>query len=427
MRCVWLILLVPLMAQAHGGLPISETIVPRQGMLVVPTKYWGVFLGNESTPFTWICEEAINKDQGRAWALTLDGTYHVTDYAGVTTSTDGGCTWRSAGGEIAARTTSAVVADPVDGKRAWATTAEGSDAPWNGLFVTADDGATWTAALQADEYLRGVALSSDGQVVYATGASRAQGVPTLTLHLSKDGGKTFASSPLAWQFAVPDGGAFTPSQIAPIAVDPQTPSTVYFRVSTDPTDVLLRSDDSGQTLTELLRVDRNPASTWPAIGGLAFDEGRKTLLVATQRGIYRGPLGGALAPVGNLTQAQCVIVSGATVYACGWNYAPDNAALARSDDGGDTFKSIFQYSDTVGPVTTCPPSTPVAQICPGIWQNYASQLGIPVPDMGVAPPPSMHCSCALGSPVHVNVNVIVIVNVIAFVIAYRRRKASRPA
>src|SRR2546421_104347 len=95
-------LLAPSLAGAHGGLPISESIVERDGQLVVPTKYWGVFLGADGGPWRWICEEAINKRQDRHWILTGDGTYHVNDYAGITSSRDGGCTWIAATGPLAA-------------------------------------------------------------------------------------------------------------------------------------------------------------------------------------------------------------------------------------------------------------------------------------------------------------------------------------
>ncbi len=410
-------------ASAHGGLPISEAIVPRDGLLVVPTKYWGVFLGNETTPWRWICEEAINKKQDRRWTLTGDGTYHVTDYAGVTSSRDGGCTWVGATGELAKRFASAVVADPVDGKRAWATTGEGSAVPWNALFTTTDDGVTWTPVLQEDEYLRGVALSSDGQTLYVTGAARAMGPVTVNLHVSTDGGKNFTDSPLDYQFDVGDGGLLTPSQVEPIAVDPADPSVAYLRVIVDPERILLRAEQHGAKVTEILRVEGD-------IGGLAFDPARGTLLVATQKGLYRATGGGALAPAGNLTQSQCVIVEGKAVYACGWNYAPDFAAIARSDDGGDHFTSIFQYAQTVGPVTSCPASTPVGQVCPGVWSMYAAQLGIDVGnDMGVVqmPPPATGCSCDVGSGAGTKTGTGTGAMVLLAIALYLRRKAARPA
>src|SRR5262249_45990177 len=131
-------------------------------------------------PWRWICEEAIgypdkvNTKRDRRWALSSDGTYHVTDNTGIDSSRDGGCTWGAATGEIATLPTSTVVADPVDGKRAWATTegsipSDGGVLPHGALFTTPDDGVTWTKVLEADEYFNGVALSTDGKTLYVVG------------------------------------------------------------------------------------------------------------------------------------------------------------------------------------------------------------------------------------------------------------------
>ena len=124
-RQLVLLIALPSLAMAHGGLPISQAIIPRDGQLVVPTRFWGVFLGSEERPWRWICEEAINRQQARKWALTGDGTYHVTDYLGMTSSRDSGCTWVPSTGEIALRPTSWVVADPAVPGRAFATTDAG--------------------------------------------------------------------------------------------------------------------------------------------------------------------------------------------------------------------------------------------------------------------------------------------------------------
>ena len=85
-------------ARGHGGLPVSETIEFKGDVLFVPTRYWGVFYGTDGGPWRWICEEAINKRQDRKWALAGDGSFHVTDYYGITSSRDGGCTWEQSWG-----------------------------------------------------------------------------------------------------------------------------------------------------------------------------------------------------------------------------------------------------------------------------------------------------------------------------------------
>jgi len=378
--------LVPVAAHAHGGLPVSLQIVFRDGQLVVPTRYWGVFLGKDGGPWRWICEEAINKDQRRVWALAGSGAYHVTDFAGLTSSRDGGCTWTAATGEIAARSTSHVAADPVEPARAWATTDAG-DAAYNALYTTTDDGLTWTPVLQADEYLRAVALSSDGQTIYVTGTARTAGTtPSQVLHVSRDRGATWTSRGV--DFMV-DGAL---PRMRPLAVDPADASIVYLVAEGDPTRALVRGDAEGAQLTEVLRAKND-------IGEMMFDGARKQIMVATGDGMFRAPTGGTFAAAGGLSRAQCVTEKDGHYYSCSWNYEPDNAAIARSDDGGTTWKKVFQYADTVGPIDTCPAETPVARMCPQVWRMYADQLGIDLfpADKGMKPVGPESCSCALGA------------------------------
>src|SRR5262249_53367401 len=138
-----------------------------------------------------------------------------------------------------------------------------------------------------------------------------------------------------------------------------------------PLQVLLRSSDGGTSFAEVLRVvgEINPTSgATHGIDGVAVDAKRGEGFVATVHGLMVGadPGGAAtvtLQPTGGLTVAQCVEIHNDAVYVCGDNYPPDLKALARSDDGGQTFTSVLSYQDTVGTVD-CPASTPVAQMCP---------------------------------------------------------------
>src|SRR5437867_2218279 len=111
-----LVWLFPSLAVAHGGLPISEGIVFRGDVLVVPTKFWGVFFGRDGGPWRWICEEAID-EYLYGVALSADGQTLYTVGHGrpppppdggtpdggappetltLHRSTDGGTTWSAA-------------------------------------------------------------------------------------------------------------------------------------------------------------------------------------------------------------------------------------------------------------------------------------------------------------------------------------------
>jgi MYXO-CTERM domain-containing protein len=369
-RLAVLLLLVPGAAGAHGVPPVSERILFVGDQMLVPTRGWGVFVGSDGGDWRWICDEAINRDPDRVWARSADGTFHVTDYLGVTSSRDGGCTWVAAtSADLATRRPSTVVADPVDPKGAWTSTYGSLDKPWEALFHTTDDGLTWTPVLMADEDLRGVALSADGATIYVIGFSRRTdgGAPMPTLHVSRDRGATFTATPLG--FTV-DGQP--PFDAVMREVDPADPSVAYFAAYAEPLHLLGRLDGYGARATEAFRVNAD-------IGNVAFDPrwpAQRTIWVGTWAGLMRSVDGQSFAPAGDLHLAQCVAPHGGHLYACSWNFTPDEKAVARSDDGGDHFSRVFRYSDTLGPITSCPPSTPVATVCAASWEMYACQLGV---------------------------------------------------
>ena len=439
------LLLLPLSARAHGGLPVSEQIIWNGDQMIVPTQYWGIFFGTDGGPWRWICEEAVNGDQQRVWTRAGSGAYHVNYFLGVTSSRDGGCTWITATGDISTRHVTSFFADPVEPQRVWAATGEGGDVPWNALYTTTDDGLSWMPVIEKDEYLYGVVVSGDGMTIYLTGTPRPNadagvtGIPPTVLHVSRDRGMTFTDHaidfPLDGQQAV----------VAPLAIDPADAGTVYLSATGAPSASLLVAKGFGATISKGFDVVPPPVDMagviTPRVGlvySVAFDTTRGSVLAATSFGLLRAKSGGAFVPTSALTRAQCVSLHGAAIYVCGYNYAPDLAAIARSDDGGDTFTPVFRYDETVGPVTTCGGATPVALTCPGIWQMYADQLGVgigPSVDASasmsadastISPPPSAcHCRAGARSSKHSNIEILMGICVLGLLAARRSRRGSR--
>jgi hypothetical protein len=349
----------------------------------------------------------------------------TNDTRGLQVSTDGGCTWGHVTGELAPLRMADVAADPVDGATAYAVSDDGGSTDGdgavklasNGLFITHDHGQTFAraaglAAPLDQRLFHSVKLApSDAMTVYVT--STQNGIPFAPMvHASPDGGATFSSLPLSYQL---DGQ--TPYSLEVMAIDPRDKRVIYVRVfaaipdvdaGTIPREALLRSIDGGATFTEIWKMNGivNPSSGLSrGIDGVAVDPMRGLVLVATATGLLSGADPGSaasvtLAATGGLSQAQCVEAHGATIFACASNYAPDNAALAQSADGAHMFSSVMQYVDTVGPID-CPAGTPVGDVCPMVWQMYATGLGIGVAvDGGAdggAPHPHPGCSCALGA------------------------------
>jgi hypothetical protein len=396
-------------AWAHGGLPVSESILRQAGSdtMFVPVIFWGVWVGQEGQPWRWICEEEINTFRQRKMALSSDGTFYATDSKGLTVSTDNGCTWNPFQGELTTRRVTDVQVHPTDGATAFCTTADtGGSNPDGGvipgdnaLYVTHDHGSTFTRVpglmSESARLFQGVRVSpSDPNTIYVT-SLQAGTTSAPAIHRSLDGGTTFTTLPVSYQL-----GGVIPGGFDPMGVDPRSPQVVYFRASTEiynqdagasiARQALLRSTDGGATLQEVLVIDGvvTPAGQSYGIDGLAIDAAAGRVYLATAHGVYAGDDPGpgptlTLAPTGNLSQAQCVDVHGGALYACSNNYAPDNAALAKSVDGAQSFTSILRYYDTQGPVD-CPAGTPVGDNCPYYWLTYGSQLGIELNDAGMS-------------------------------------------
>ena len=388
-------------AYAHGGLPVTAKILRQADgdTMYVPVVFWGVWIGDGAKPWKWICEEEINLNRGRHVALSTDGTFYATDTRGLTVSTDKGCTWKPIAMtlEPGAKRLTDVAVDPVDGMTAWVTSAEsGGAAPDGGVlpgnnavYVTHDHGVSFQRlpGLQSESarLFQSVKPGPTGQTLYAV--STALDASPVNVHRSDDGGTTFQTYPLTYKL-----NGVQPYTGDLMAVDPRVPTTVYLRVFTSGLDsdgspvarhVLLRSIDGGMSFSELATVDGvlTPAGGSRGIDGVSIDTGRGKVLVATSKGLLSGedPDGKAtavtLGATGNLSQTQCVDVHKGGVYACANDFAPDFAALARSDDGAMSFRSILEYENTQGPVD-CPAGTPVGDMCPLYWQMYGSQLGV---------------------------------------------------
>jgi hypothetical protein len=430
-------LLWPSAAQAHGGLPISSGILRQGETMYVPVVFWGLWIGSDKGPWTWICEEEMNSDRLRRYALTTDGSFFVTDNRGVTLSTDHGCTWTPAAGEIATLRTSDIAADLSDGATAWVTTndvesTDGGNVADNALFVTRDHGATFTRVAALDgNGRRFESLKLGSSVIYVTSTALAPPY-SVTVHQSRDGGSSFTAHALTYTV---DGAA--PYAADLLALDPRDPDGVWIRgfysVPGDggidvPLQVLLRSADAGATATEVWRMvgETTPSGATRGIDGVAVDGPHARVFVATAQGLLAGDDAGGpatvtLAPTGGLSIAQCVEVHGDAIYVCSSNYAPDLKALARSDDGGKSFVQVLSYQNTVGPVD-CPASTPVGSMCPYYWQTYSAQLGIGGGglDAGTGGGGGGACSCSFTPRATVT---LIMPLLLAVVLLFRRRGA----
>lgn len=403
----FMLCVLPSKARGHGSLPVAQQIMWRDQTMLVPTPYWGLFLGTDGGTFRWICEEAINLNQaGRRFALGKDGTLYATDRMGVTVSRDGGCSWGAATGGIETFQVISIIAAP-NTARVWAL-ASGQSPSDTGLYRTDDAGQSWQKAhALPDHWASGLVLSEDGQTLAIT--TMAPGTPRQpTLHVSRDGGMNFTAQAVAFQVDGQDIGT-----IIPMWIDPRAPNDVYVATKDAATNVLLRVGMTGGP-TEMMRVQTG-------IRDMLRDPRNDQLLVATSKGIWGSKGGAMLQPLSTLASAQCLNLHGDALYACGWNYAPDQAAIARLTDDATRFSKVFQYHDTLEP-QSCPANTPVGQMCPGIWQMYADQLGI---DLSARQQmtPAMESGCALATHANSSAAAVALAALLAATLLRRRRTA----
>ncbi len=419
------LLLLSSLASAHGGLPVSQHILRQSGgdQMFVPVVFWGLWVSQPDGTWKWICEELINANRYRKWALSTDGMFYTTDSQGLTQSSDHGCTWTPATGAISTLHTTDVEVDPVDGATAYASTGDGGTVTDDGfiiqasnaVYVTHDHGTTWTPlpgltsmSMRLFDTVR--PAPSSGQILYAT--SNMQMPPyDIAIHQSTDGGMNFSTTVLTYQL---DG--VLPHALEILAIDPRNSNVIWARATAEVPEgadsvtrhSLIRSADGGQTWSELYTLDAVTGSSGETLGidDVTFDMPNNRTYVATRTGLLSGADDGsttvpAIASAGRLQQTQCADVHNGGLYVCSSQFPPDNAAVALSTDQSATFNSVLNYVDTIGPVD-CPATTPVGQLCPSYWYMYGSQLGISfdggiIGDGGVMMKMHSGCGCSVGA------------------------------
>lgn len=360
----WLELFLPIEARGHGSLPIAQEIMWQGDTMMVSAAYWGLFVGTDGGRWRWICEEAINANQSRQMAVISDGTIYATDRTGLSVSRDGGCTFMAITSALSSLQVVALRSDPVL-PRAWAL-ANRSDALENsGLFYSDDTGQSWQRAYAMPDHLpMGLRISKDGKTLLIGSVTNGQPYKGV-LHLSTDGGMTFAQRALSYNLDGQPLGFFKPTWI-----DPRQPSRLYLQAAVADGTALLRLDGASDP-TEVLRAPGG-------ITDMALTVDGKAVLVATTKGLYAAEGDGPFTKRPTLGAAQCLSPHREMLYACAWNWAPDNAAVAHLNSDASAFTKVFQFGDIESPVD-CPAGTTVAEICPFVFANYADQLGVKLP------------------------------------------------
>jgi photosystem II stability/assembly factor-like uncharacterized protein len=369
----------PSAARAHGALPRVHTAFVRPGNpahLVVETNFGLIVSKDKGKSWGWICDEVISNDIPHFSVFLGPGEdIWAGSPAGVFVSRDHGCTW-SAVTDFATSGASDLASAPGDPSTLYATTDSRSEP--NHLKRSSNGGASFAdTALDAGTLLLTTVrvAPSNRQRLYVGGWGFS---PSFSAHLfvSDDEAQSFSRVDLPASLG--PGGAFYVW-----AVHPTKPKVLIasLNLTQSPFErLLLRSDDSGQSFTVVLRVA-------DVFNQVAFSEDGAWVWAASEGGLYRSSdEGRTFTELTQPHQKACVARAGDTLYACGWP-VEDGWALGQSADQGDTWYTALKLSRVA--VANCGAGSNVETVCGPLFpaQQVLFPPEAPAPDPPESPPP----------------------------------------
>jgi hypothetical protein len=423
-------------AAANGAFPDSDAVLlpaDRPQQIVLATNFGLVISDDGGTTWQWTCERA-ETSMASLYGLGAppgDRLYSRSLDVGLAVSDDDSCSWRRAGGALAAAIATDYFPDPTSAARVLAIVGAAGDGGTGAaaVYESTDGGDSFAAtplyvALAGAELLGVEIARSDPRVIYLSSATPG---PHPTIARSADAGASWVTFDIE-----PSIGART-ARI--VAVDPTDANVIYLRVSGAGRESLAVSRDGGMTFTAPITVAGGTLSAFARlasgtvlVAGLVPGDGGSTSGVA-----WRSRDGGVtfedwtLAPMPRL---RALAERAGTLYLAGSNYT-DGWALALSTDEGRTLQPILRY-DQVSAVKAC-----VAVACQDLCdeqagrQIWSPQVCNPLPDAGVDPgppakPPS-GCGCGAAPPARAGSGIAALLIALTALgsAARRRRRGTR--
>ena len=398
-------------ALANGRFPASTNAVfqpDNDALILLPTTFGLLLSNDDGESFRWICEDTVGYGgtYDPDYAFNTAGDIYATTFEGLQVSTDGSCTYTPTeffgdltGGSNPVKITGHWVGEvevASDGK-VWAATSTGGQS--NDVYVSTD-GTTFNSAnnWHPSAWWKSLRVSqSDPDVVYVAGYQIAvdPDPSQALLYKTVDGGANWTKLSVA-DFAF----GMQPNLILE-GISPTNPEILFARVlgAREPQgDDLYRSIDGGASWTKVLQMhgtisafvirsdDRVLTGTATAC---AEDIATAVDASIPNKGCVRSSADGsagswvtpAIEPkLGCIAERQ----SDQSLFACAGNWDPDNFALGRSTDNGESWSKVLRFSDITGPLQ-CPAGTQ-QHTCEQVnWPGLCGILGIcEVADAGVS-------------------------------------------
>ena len=282
---------------------------------------------------SWVCDEGLTPLPGLNAVVPMGArgeTWLVGTRSGLRRSVDNGCSFLPPVAPLDAHVIADISAHPSRLNEAIIST-QTLGMP-NDLFLTEDEGATWSPVnLSITGRIRAVLRApSNPERVFLIHAGGALS--------SDDGGRTFIPFALG-----PPELLATGTDIDLLAIHPGDPEELYAAYASFPESILLRSRDGGQTWDSLLTLGDVPDSLAVHIDG-------QTLLLSTPvLGVYRSADGGAQWTALNRQldsgTITCLMFDAEMhLWACARR--SEEALLIRSEDTGTTWQTILDTTLT---------------------------------------------------------------------------------
>lgn len=377
-------------AWANGRPPATTSVHVRPGNeqdVYVATTFGFLISHDDGCSFRWVCESAVGYSgtYDPKFRIAHDGTiYATTTDMGLRVSRDGGCEFTTAGlhGHPELETwVDALDLGPQDD--VWIGTAKSGGS--NDVYHSIDAGRSFTSvglksatiwwksirvapSLATRIYVTGYQVASSKVDILDSIPNRPPG-PAAFVMRSDDTGAHWSQLPL-------DGVATATVPLVLVeAVDPQDPDVVLARSvgAAFPGDRLYRSEDGGETWTEVL-------ATADPIRDVIFTHDHRVLAATIASGVNASTDGGrTFAPLPNQPQTACLTErDDGELFACGANWEPDFKAVARSADATQWDK-VFRFVELAAPLS-CPHHTVQYETCElKNWPVLREQFGATPP------------------------------------------------
>jgi photosystem II stability/assembly factor-like uncharacterized protein len=360
------------MARASGRFPASSAVIfdPHDAKTVAVRATFGLLVTHDTGgSWHWICDRAIGFSEAEdpTYVITPKGTLIGATSAGLAVSRDGGCSFELVGGQ--GTHVLSDLAMRADGELVGVSSvpAKGSmTAAWdNHLVVSKDDARTFAVSggpIDPTLSVESLEISASDPVRLYLSAVRGEGEQrTAAFLVSYDAGMSWVERKL--DLVGGETAAFVAN------VDPKNADRVYVRTE-GPIDTharLLVTDDAGKTWKRAFDA------VSPVIG-VALAEDGKRVFVGARDGVFASPTDTLAFTKGSSIDAQCLGMTGSTLWACSTERSGFLVGTSRS--GGRSFDARLHLDEIKGPLE-CAPESSVAKLCAAEWPKLRRDLGLP--------------------------------------------------